>query len=72
MLEHSSNTFRLNKEAISVGPLDNDEQQRLYWSRASTDERLAALEFMRQVVYGYDPASPRLQRLLTVVPLGTD
>jgi hypothetical protein len=71
MLDESFDTFRLNRQVISVGPLENDDQ-REHWSRASADERLAALEFMRQVMYGYDPASTRLQRLLRVVPLGTD
>jgi hypothetical protein len=29
-------------------------------------ERLEALEQMRQILYGYDPATTRLQRVLTV------
>ncbi len=45
-----------------------DEADREHWRRASTDERLLALELMRQSAYGYtDPATPRLQRVFEIV-----
>ena len=33
-------------------------------------QRLLAAELMRQIVYGYDPATQRLQRVFRVVELG--
>jgi hypothetical protein len=32
-------------------------------------ERLQAVELMRQIVYGYDPSTTRLQRVLEVAQL---
>ena len=59
----------LDKDSFSVGTLDDDDARR-YWRARTPDERLAALEFLRQVMYGYDPAADRLQRVLEVAQLG--
>lgn len=58
----------LDREAFSVGTLDDGEARR-YWRERTPEERLAALEFLRQVMYGYDPTTERLQKVLEVVPL---
>jgi hypothetical protein len=43
---------------------------RAYWHSRTPEERLEALELMRQSAYGYDdPAASRLQRLLEVAQL---
>ena len=45
-----------------------DEADRAHWRNASPDERLLALELMRQSAYGYsDPTTSRLQRVLEIV-----
>jgi hypothetical protein len=49
---------------VVVSRLTDPSDDREYWWRQSPEVRLAALETMRQVVYGYDPAAGRLQRLL--------
>lgn len=63
-------TFHMNKSVLAVGSLNDDFNEREYWWSKTPLERLAALEFMRTVNYGYDPATARLQRLLTVAQLG--
>ncbi len=63
------NGYRLDRSALSVGTLD-DNEERDYWHRQTPDERMRALEFLRQVHYGYDPTTCRLQRVLEVVELG--
>jgi hypothetical protein len=40
-----------------------------YWHSRTPQERLWALELMRQEAYGYDPATARLQRVLEIVQL---
>jgi hypothetical protein len=60
---------KLDRTVFSVGSLDDDDM-RDYWRSRTPSERLAALEYLRQVMYGYDPATDRLQRLLEVVELG--
>jgi len=40
-----------------------------YWIGKSYFERIAALEQLRKVIFGYDPSTARLQRTLTVTKL---
>lgn len=42
---------------------------RAYWHSRTPEERLAALELMRQKAYGYDPAIARIQRVLEITQL---
>jgi len=58
----------LDRNAFSVGTLDDDDARR-YWQAATAEDRLAALEFLRQVMYGYDPVTDRVQRVLEVAEL---
>jgi hypothetical protein len=46
-----------------------DEVDRRYWMSLTGLERLAAIEDLRQAMYGYDPDSTRLERVLEVVDL---
>jgi hypothetical protein len=62
---------KLDRTHFSVAKL-GDSDQKAYWLSKSPAERLEAVELMRQMIYGYDPARDRLQRILTVVRLGED
>lgn len=59
---------RLDRTAFQIGSLDDDDE-REYWQSKTPEERLEALELMRQIIYGYDPATARLQRVLEVAEL---
>jgi hypothetical protein len=60
--------IRLDKTALSVVPLDQaDALDKAYWRAQSPQARLEALELMRQVMYGYDPISDRIERVLEVI-----
>jgi hypothetical protein len=66
--------FSLDKSAFSVVPLSASDDDAAYWRTRTPLERLEAIEIMRQILYGYDPATERLQRVLEVVqqaPRGT-
>jgi len=41
--------------------------EREYWLSKTPTERLAALELLRQMNYGYDPATARLPRSLEIL-----
>jgi hypothetical protein len=41
--------------------------ERVFWLSKTPLERLEATELMRQINYGYDPLTDRVQRVLTVV-----
>src|SRR5436309_5960103 len=61
---------RLDRSAFSVRGLHEEDDEKLYWAQKTPQERLEALELMRQILYGYDPATTRLQRVLTVTRMG--
>ncbi|MFZ5908998.1 MAG: hypothetical protein ACOYYU_03170 [Chloroflexota bacterium] len=58
---------KLDKTAFFVSTLDqNDEDEQAYWLSKTPYERLDAVETMQQIIYGYDPATTRLQRVFEV------
>jgi hypothetical protein len=62
-------SFKIDKTSFSVASLYNGSDEKAYWLSKSPEERLEAVELMRQINYGYDPSSARLQRVLTVTQL---
>jgi hypothetical protein len=61
------NDFTFNNAAFSViGLKDDDSEDKGYWLLKSPSERLIALEYLRQVMYGYDPNTTRLQRVFEI------
>ena len=61
--------LKVDKSAISVVSLYDDSDDKDYWHSKTPRERLEALEVMRQINYGYDPTTIRLQRILEVAQL---
>ena len=58
---------RVDRTAFAVVGLEESADDGAYWRTKTPEERLAALELMRSVVYGYGENPPRLQRVLEVV-----
>jgi len=56
---------RLDRTAFEAGSLD-DTAEKEYWRSKTPAERMEALELLRQIVYGYDPTTTRLQRVFEV------
>jgi hypothetical protein len=63
------NNARLDRSAFDIVPLEKEGDDRDYWRAKSPQERMEALELMRQIIYGYDPATTRLQRFFEVAEL---
>jgi hypothetical protein len=59
--------FRMDKSVLVIGSLDDPDDTVAYWRSRPPEERMAALEMLRQIAYGCDPATARLQRVLEVV-----
>ena len=57
---------RMDKSILSVISLSDESAEKGYWRSKTPLERLEALELMRQINYGYDPITTRLQRFLEV------
>ena len=58
--------FKMNKSVLSVVALSEVSDEKEYWHAKTPQERLAAVELMRQINYGYDPTTTRLQRVFEV------
>jgi hypothetical protein len=63
-------TMRMDRRLTGVRSLDEEGDDRAYWHSQTPEQRLLAAELMRQIVYGYDPATERLQRVFRIVELG--
>lgn len=57
---------QIDRDAFSVTSLSEQSDNRAFWQSRSPEERLAAIEQLRQLNYDYDPAADRLQRVLEV------
>ena len=64
--------FRIDKSKLSVRSLFDKSDDREYWLSKTPQERLAALELMRQINYGYDPTTARLERVLEIAEFPSD
>ncbi len=62
-------SLKMDKTAFSVASLFDESDEKAYWLSKTPYERLEAVEVMRQIIYGYDPSSTRLQRLFAVAQL---
>ena len=58
----------MDKKAFKITSM-HDSDARDYWKKKSPIERLEALEQLRQDIFGYDPSTERLQRILTITKL---
>jgi len=61
--------LRMDKTAFSVASLEDESDEKFYWLSKTPAERIYAVEMMRQIIYGYDPAAERLQRFFEVAEL---
>lgn len=61
---------KMDKSAFSVVSLYEPSDEKEYWLSKTPQERLEAMELMRQIVYGYDPTTERLQRVLEITRRG--
>jgi hypothetical protein len=57
----------IDKTHISVRSLNDPDDSVEIYRQYTPEERLQILELLRQIAFGYDPTTERLQRILTVV-----
>jgi hypothetical protein len=62
----ASPNFNVDRTAFSIGSFDEESDEKAYWLSKTPQERMEALELMRQTLYGYDPSTARLQRVLEI------
>ena len=59
----------MDKTAFSVSSLDDESDEKQYWLSKTPTERIYAVEMLRQILYGYDPLTARLQRIFETAEL---
>lgn len=57
--------LKIDRKAIKITSLDEPDE-REFWLSRQPEERLAALELLRQIAYGYEPDSIRFQRVFEI------
>ncbi len=60
---------RLDRRVYGFGPLD-DRDEITYWHSRTPEERLEAVELLRQINYGEAALTGRVQRVLEIAELG--
>jgi hypothetical protein len=59
---------KVDRSVISVVTREEAHRQDIaYWQSKTPEERLEALESLRQTVYGYDPAVTHMEKVLEVI-----
>jgi hypothetical protein len=58
--------YSVDRSALVVQDLHDESDELTYWHSKTSQERLEALEQLRQILYGYDPSTERLQRFFGV------
>ena len=59
----------MDKTAFSVSSIDDKSDEKQYWLSKTPVERIYYVEMMRQMLYGYDPLTARLQRFFETAEL---
>lgn len=57
---------KLDRTVFSFTSLTDPSDEKEFWLSKTPYERLEALEIMRQIVYGYDPLTTRIQKIFEV------
>ncbi len=58
--------LKIDRSAVKVTAI-NETDEKEFWLTRPPEERLAALELLRQIAYGYQPNSLRLQRVFEII-----
>ncbi|MEK6643279.1 MAG: hypothetical protein AABZ08_05170 [Planctomycetota bacterium] len=63
---------RVDRTVFQLGTLGDRDDSVQYWRQRPPEERFEALETLRQIMYGYDPTTERVQKVLEFARLDTD
>ena len=53
--------MNFNKTVLSTVSLKEKDNELEFWLSKTPQERVLAVEYLRQLIYGYDPSTERLQ-----------
>ncbi len=61
--------FDFDKTAFEVCNLGEEGTDLEFWLSRTPQERVSAVEYLRRIMYGYDPLTARMERVLEIVDL---
>jgi hypothetical protein len=64
--------LKLDKKSFSVVSLQESDNEIEYWLSRTPEERIIAVEFLRQLIFNYDPSTERLQRVFETAEFKTN
>lgn len=64
--------LKLDRKSFSVVSLKESDNDIEYWLSRTPEERILAVEFLRQLIFNYDPATERLQRVFETAEFKTN
>jgi len=64
--------LKLDKKSFSVVSLRESDNDTEYWLSRTPEERIIAVEFLRQLIFNYDPSTERLQRVFETAEFKTN
>jgi hypothetical protein len=64
--------LKLDKKSFSVVSLQESDNDIEYWLSRTPEERIIAVEFLRQLIFNYDPSTERLQRVFETAEFKTN
>ncbi len=62
-----SDFLKVDRSYFKISQLTDISDEITFWQSKTPQERLEAIEIMRQIIYGYNPSTTRLQRILEIV-----
>ena len=57
---------KVDKSYFKITGLTDKSDETAFWQSKRPQERLEAIEIIRQIIYGYNPSTTRLQRVLEI------
>ena len=62
-----SDFLKVDRSYFKISQLTDISDEITFWQSKTPQERLEAIEIMRQIIYGYNPSTTRLQSILEFV-----
>ena len=64
-------TFQFDKNSFVTTHSEQNSSDAEFWQSRLPEERILAVEFLRQSIFGYDPTTERLQRFFETAEFKT-
>lgn len=64
--------LKVDRKVFSIVSTSEIKKDLTYWLTKTPEERMGAVEFLRQLIFGYNPITERLQRVFETAEFKTN